>query len=112
LPFGNYGDFKVTGVLKDLREKSHMKFDALFSFTTLNSLGNKDKIGTDFNSWKSFSRNYTYLLLENKDYEPDLAAQLPNVTKRIFPESETERLGLKLQPLLKINLGLNLIKTG
>ena len=102
------GDFTVTGVLKKMDQKSHFRFGALVSFSTVISLENSGIFDTDITSWSSFKRFHTYVLLKN---EADLSIfenQLPQITNSIFPDTEKGRFGLKLQPLMAINLGINL----
>lgn len=102
------GDFTVTGVLKKMDQKSHFRFRALVSYSTAASLENSGIFDTDMTNWSSFKRYYTYVLLKN---EAELAAfekQLPQITSSIFPDTEQGRFGLKLQPLMAINLGINL----
>lgn len=108
LTFEKLGDFTVTGVLKDLEKKSHFRFDALFSFATVSSLEKSGVLVTDMNSWSSFERYYTYVLLRNKDDQALFKEQLSEIASVIFPEPENERFGFELQPLLEINLGINL----
>jgi putative ABC transport system permease protein len=108
LTFEKLGDFTVTGVLKKSDQKSHFRFEALASFATVQSLERNGIFDTDMNSWSSFQRYYTYVLLNQKTDLSLLGKQLPQITNSIFPEPENARLGLKLQPLLEINLGINL----
>ena len=108
LTMENLGDFMVTGVLRDSDQKSHFQFDALVSFATLPALENRGVIKENLNSWSSFSRYYTYVLLRDEDDQSLLEGQLPAVANTLVPEHERERFGFKLQPLLKINLGINL----
>jgi len=108
LTLENLGDFMVTGVLRDLDQKSHFRFDALVSFATLPSLENKGVIKESVNSWSSFNRYYTYILLRDEDDHFVLKEQLPAIANTLVPEQERERFGFKLQPLSKINLGINL----
>ncbi|HEX9972708.1 MAG TPA: ABC transporter permease, partial [bacterium] len=102
------GDFTVTGVLKKSDQKSHFRFEVLVSFATVQSLESSGIFETDVNSWSSFKRYYTYVLLNQKTDLSLFRKQLPQITSSIFPEPENARLGLKLQPLLEINLGINL----
>ena len=108
LTFENLGDFTVTGVLEDLEKKSHFQFDALFSFATVSSLEKSGVLDTDMNSWSSFDRYYTYVLLRNKDDQSLFKEQLSEIAGVIFPEPEKKRFGFELQSLLEINLGINL----
>ncbi|MFC2168404.1 ABC transporter permease [Acidobacteriota bacterium] len=108
LTFEKLGDFTVTGVLKDLEKKSHLIFDALFSFASLSSLEKTGAVDSDMKSWSSFDRYYTYVLLKNKDDRSLFKEQLSEIAGVIFPEPEKKRFGFELQPLLDINLGINL----
>lgn len=102
------GDFTVTGVLKKNDQKSHFRFGALVSFATVTSLENSGIFDTDMTSWSSFKRYYTYVLLKNESDLATFEKQLPQITTSIFPDTEQGRFGLKLQPLMTINLGINL----
>ena len=108
LTFEKLGDFNVTGVLRGLEKKSHFGFDALFSFATVPSLENSGVLDTDMNDWSSFDRYYTYVLLKNNVDQSVFNEQLTEISNVIFPEPENKRFGFKLQPLLEINLGINL----
>ncbi len=103
------GDFKVTGVLQDTHLKSHFVFDIIASFSTINNLISRKIMENNLDNWKSYHSNFTYLLLNNKSSGKQLEPQLPDLINKIFPENEQKRFGFKLQPLLKINLGVNLI---
>ncbi|MBN2091662.1 ABC transporter permease [candidate division KSB1 bacterium] len=108
LTFEKLGDFTVTGVLKKSDQKSQFRFEALASFATVSSLERSGIFDTDMNSWSSFNRYYTYVLLKQKTDLSLFEKQLPQITNSIFPEPTNARLGLKLQPLMEINLGMNL----
>ncbi len=102
------GDFTVTGVLPDLEMKSHLRFDALFSFSTVSSLENSGVLDSDMNSWSSFEKYYTYVLLENEGDQSIFKEYLTEIGDVIFPEPENERYGFEIQPIFEINLGINL----
>jgi len=102
------GDFTVTGVLEKNDQKSHFRFGILVSFSTATSLENSGIFDTDMTSWSSFKRYYTYVLLKNEADLSTFENQLLQITNSIFPDSENGRFGLKLQPLMAINLGINL----
>lgn len=109
LTLESLGDFKVTGILRDVSQKSHFsRFDALISFSTIHSLENKQAIRSPVNAWSSMSRYYTYVLLENINDRSALERQLPEISNTLVPEQHRERYEFKLQPLSRINLGLNL----
>jgi putative ABC transport system permease protein len=104
----NMGDFLVTGVLEEMNRKSHFRFEALISLSTIPSLESKGIIRDNMNSWSSYNRYYTYVLLKHKEDPAVLHKQLPGIADTIFPAPENERFGFGMQPLLKINLGINL----
>jgi putative ABC transport system permease protein len=108
LTLEDLGDFIVTGVLTETDRKSHFRFDALLSFSSLPSLENKGAIQASLNSWSSFNRYYTYVLLRDEDDRAVLEEKLPAISSTLVPEHERERFGFRLQPLTKINLGINL----
>jgi len=60
-----FGSYTVTGVLQDPPGKSHIKFKALASFSTLPLLKNDKKIDEEYDSWNTIWSNYNYLVLHN-----------------------------------------------
>ncbi len=77
---GNTLPLTVTGVVRDLPENSHVHFDFLISYVTLESLGwgepaNMQDHGGDFNV-------YTYLLLREGYSARELERQLPGFIER------------------------------
>ena len=58
----NY-DFTVTGVLNPPPGDTHIKFDALASFSSLNRLKADGYIEEDFDAWDNLWNNYNYLVL-------------------------------------------------
>ncbi|MXX02396.1 MAG: FtsX-like permease family protein [Gemmatimonadetes bacterium] len=77
---GNTLPLTVTGVVRDLPENSHLRFDFLISYVTLESLGwgepaNMRDHGGDFNI-------YTYLLLREGYSARELEQQLPGFIER------------------------------
>lgn len=92
-------DFKITGILKNLPENSHMQFDALASLTSITS-ENKD-----FNDlWGSNFLN-TYLLLHPHTDVKALEDKLPAFLRRHMDNPETNnRYVLFLQQLAEVHL--------
>ncbi|HSG28107.1 MAG TPA: ABC transporter permease, partial [Candidatus Krumholzibacterium sp.] len=103
------GQFRVTGVMEDPPIKSHIRFDILASFATLDDLASRGLLYYSPDDWNSVHTCYNYLLLEDGSYGPELERQLPVMASRLFPDGERERFGFLVQPLAKINLGWNLI---
>ncbi len=92
-----YGNFVVTGILKDLPVNSHMQFGAIASFATIIS----DK-GTSFlqreEGWRSFENSFVYLrILEGIDPE-NIQYSLNKVAKQQYAKQQI-KLSFKLQAL-------------
>lgn len=95
-----YGDFVVTGILKDLPANSHMQFDAIASYATLKSY--KGAAFTENEEgWKSFLNSYVYLLL-SKDTKPaNIERYLEELARQKYTKQDT-KASFTLQPLHKI----------
>jgi putative ABC transport system permease protein len=91
-------DFKVTGVMQDVPENSHLKFDMLVSFSTLGP--NLDNAWT----WPEF---YNYILLKEGTnaaaVEEKLPAFLDKYLGKIWEEHKF-RSNMYLQPVADIHL--------
>ena len=59
-----YGDFVVTGILKDFPKNSHMRFEALASYTTWATQQDKSFIAEE--SWDNFMNSYVYFIMPPK----------------------------------------------
>ena len=99
--------YVITGILKELPKFSHMKFEALGSFSTLDII---EKTNEGIWEWNSIWSNYVYVLLP-KDGAP---ANLQTNLDRLSDEENSNmtdhntRISLLLQPLGKIALGKDL----
>lgn len=98
----NYRDkeYKITGILADVPEQSHLKFDALVSITTIVAEAK------DFNDrWGGNSLN-TYLLLHANIDIAALEAKFPDYMSRHMPNSPeiNSRYKLFLQKLDQVHL--------
>lgn len=95
----------VSGVLENAPSNSHIQFDFLISFETLNS---PEVIRTRLrNSW-IWNPSWTYLQLATTTRPEDLESQFPDFVKRYFPESRRDRVKLYFQPLTSIHLNSQL----
>lgn len=94
--------FTVTGVFQDLPEKSHMKFDLLYSFEAyVNFTGEESRTAWQ---WDGF---LNYIVLRDGTDPSILAAKLPAfVEQRAGEELQQYNAGMEfnLQPLTKIHL--------
>ena len=92
------GDYKVTGVVETTGLKSHLQFDMLASFATLEARDwGRDQLADE----ASFSRFASYLLLREGATTRTLEATLATLSKRY----NNPQYIFKTQPLTEIALG-------
>ncbi len=92
-------EFKVTGILKDVSENSHLQFDALISITTFTRRDPK------FNEQWGGNFLNTYLLLQPAADIKALEAKFPDFMIRHTGEKDiTKYYTLFLQPLAEVHL--------
>ena len=100
--------FEVTGVFKDLPDNSHIKFDFLFSYQTLNNQSNRESE----TSWGWYDFN-TYVLLEPGTNAKELQAKWDRFLQQTRGEEWNKRNSKQefiLQPMLDIHLGATLLQ--
>jgi putative ABC transport system permease protein len=109
MQWGKDYDFKVTGVMNNVLENSHFTFDAIASYSTLNSILGEEELGI----WFSNSI-YTYLLLQKNANPQELESKLPDWQEKYVGNRARELMGpeadinkfciIKLKPLTDIHL--------
>jgi putative ABC transport system permease protein len=108
----NTYDFRITGVVQDVPRTSHIHFDMLASFESLNVLPIYGGIPYD-----TFDRNglnadvYTYLLLKDGSRPAELEKKIPAFLETYLGRQLAQanvRLNTFLQPLASIHLHSNL----
>ncbi len=99
---------EVTAVLKDLPQNTHLKFDVLFSYSTLFSRGDwaPERYGS---TWERKDM-YTYLKLKKGSSVEQLSAQFPPLFDLYNPElkEQNRRDEIQLQAVTDIHLHSNL----
>ncbi len=108
LTIENKGNFTITGILRNMDEKSHLNFNSLISFSSINSLVTGGLFDDELNDWKYMDQYYTYILINDSDNISRFEQQLPEIENFIIPEDKIERFGFELQNISDINLGKNL----
>ncbi len=98
----NY-DFKVTGVLKEIPGNSFLKFDFVYSFASISSMGT-----TNINNWNVINYETHILLDKNVNYKEFEKKLISLVEKHHSYNSEESKLGYYLQPVKSIHLHSNL----
>ncbi len=90
-------NFKVTGVIEDVPENTHYKFEFLISLSSIKSRIERD-------AWRGFNY-YTYLLLDENANIPEVQEKLPDLTEKYLAEGSS--LVFNLQPVKRIHLYSN-----
>lgn len=97
-------DYEIVGVFKDVPENSHLKFDALFSFSSYIRTSSPEDI-EDMNFWWQ-DNFYSYILLDTQD-PADFESKLPAfIDKKVGKELTSENMSMAfvLQPITGIHL--------
>ena len=99
---------KITGVFKDVPENSHIKFNILISYSTLDHRRNGSARYENAWDYKDF---YTYVQLRAGTNPKIFEENLPAFINRHIPAEKTKitESKLSLQPLAKIHLTSDLI---
>ncbi|MGV3539922.1 MAG: ABC transporter permease [Rufibacter sp.] len=84
-----YGNFLVTGILKDVPENSHMQFGALASFATLVSAKGASFL-VEEGGWTTFDNSYVYLKLGKGATPDNLQQSLNAFAKRKYAKQENK----------------------
>ncbi|MEN8119832.1 MAG: ABC transporter permease, partial [Bacteroidota bacterium] len=93
-------EFEITGIIEDVPQQSHFKFDFLASFNSLNHLLRNEKI---LHGWV-WNPCWTYLLLKDEQQAEKLAAQFPEFMEKYLKIGKKDSYSLYLQSLTDIHL--------
>lgn len=96
----DYFEFEVKGIMKDVKQQSHFKFDFLASFNSLPYVFKNEKV---MQGW-IWNPCWTYLLLKDGVSADKFAAEFQNFYKQHLNINEGENFQLFLQPLTEIHL--------
>jgi ABC-type antimicrobial peptide transport system permease subunit len=100
-------NYVITGVMKDIPKLSHLRFESLASFSTV-ELQKPDTDG-GFMSWGSMYMNYVYMVLQ-KDSDPSvLQTSLDKISAAENKGLADSKISLSLQPLADIAIGKKLV---
>jgi len=103
---GELGDYIVTGVLKDNKEQSHIKFEALASLSSLTRLEEQDSLlSPTVHYWKNRSSGFIYLQLKEGVTVATIEDHMEVINKEVYSEMEDYNHEFKLQALSKISPG-------
>lgn len=103
---GELGDYIITGVLRDNKEKSHIKFEALASISSLLQIEEQDSlISASVNNWRNHFSGWIYLELDQNKSISALEKDLLTINKEIYSEVEDRNIKFSLQALTDISPG-------
>lgn len=97
LELENIVPLKITGIIKDLPQNSHLQFDFAVPFNLYEAWG------TDFSDWKGWPA-YTYIQLADGSSMQQVDKKISNFLNDKIPDNSDE---IYLQPLAKIHLYSN-----
>ncbi|MEJ1236634.1 ABC transporter permease [Chryseolinea sp. T2] len=96
-------DYEVTGILKDVPFFSHIQFESLVSYSSIESRIEKDP---GLTKWSTvWQRNYIYLLLPEGSNKMDIQKQLDGICAAENMHDVEAEIQLSLLPLYDIVLG-------
>jgi putative ABC transport system permease protein len=98
-------DYVVTGVMQDVPKFSHIRFESLASFSTLEIMLKND---AHFLSWQSVWSNYAYILLPERSSTNEMQNYLDAQAKIENDKSDQVKISFDLQPLFSIAIGPDL----
>jgi putative ABC transport system permease protein len=106
LQLGMFGEFEITGVLKNPPRNSHLQFELIAPYQAYEKAFPFDK--SEFDPWVEFRNNYVYLLMpEQHDIAP-LQGYLNSVANEAYATNENFKARFELQPFNDIAPGPDL----
>jgi putative ABC transport system permease protein len=105
---GKLGTYKVTGVIKESENKSHIVAEAYASMASVKSLEAAGIRGNDTETWYNFTSGWVYILLKEGVRANEIQAHLDKIHEAHFsslPTPETVGVTYKLQNLMSISPG-------
>jgi len=100
ITMGDDGDFEITGILKDHPKNSHLQFEAIASYNTLETANHKA-----VDSWTDFRNSYVYTLLPEQHSTQGIEDYLGKVAHDAYATEKKFTAQFELQPLLDIAPG-------
>ncbi len=94
-----YGQFKVTGVLKPIPGKTSLPFKLLASLSTVQSLTKDSILSYSPNNWDNVSSAYTYVLMQKGKTKADLQSMLNKISDRQYPKGFVNQYAFEAQAL-------------
>jgi len=102
LQIDSVGDFMITGIIEQTKNKSHIQFEALVSATTLEAIQTKEDRTITAHDWTNYWGNHVYLLLHENTDLVDVQRALDEISIEKYKDDEERNVSFFLQPLPKI----------
>jgi putative ABC transport system permease protein len=107
LTVGDFGEFEITGLLKDPPKNSHMQFEVLASIRSLEKQTHYLN-AKQMDQWKEFRNSYVYLLLPHAENSRMTEVYLNKVAGEVYKTEENFKANFELQALNSIAPGRDL----
>jgi ABC-type antimicrobial peptide transport system permease subunit len=101
IKMGAHGDFEIKGIIKNYPSNSHLSFEALASYSTL------DAIKTDVpvaKQWSEFNNHYVYMHIGKEANVAKLQAYIDNVANEVYKNTDY-KASFQIQALPDITPG-------
>lgn len=103
---GDLGDYLVTGIIKDNKEQSHIKFEALASLSSLERLEEQDSLlMASVNNWRNRHSGWVYVELNEAASVATVEEHLEQINQEMYAGDEDFQHRFKLQALTEISPG-------
>ncbi|MEQ8627351.1 ABC transporter permease [Ekhidna sp.] len=99
--------YTITGLMSEVPENSHIQFEALASFSTLEK-EHRDNENSTFFTWRSIWMNYVYLLLDEGVTPAQINQNLAEIAAEENAKTDRYTINHKLESLLDIVPGRDL----
>lgn len=109
LSLGGYGEYTVTGVLKEFASKTHFDFQVLGSTTALPALEKAGLISATTEDWNNYYGSYVYFKLKEGRSVEEVEEALATISKKYYAglklETRDKGYDFYLHPLNEITPG-------
>lgn len=99
---GEFGNFNVKGVLKDIPLQSHIQFEVLGSMSSLSLLEQNEIVSRNSDDWTETYSNYCYFKLAEGQHINLIETEFDRIASRQYKRFEDLNMTFEAQPLLSI----------
>lgn len=99
------GEFTITGVMHDIPRRSHMQFELLASFSTVEILEKNEVLWSSLDNWRNYSSSYIYFLLEEGGSTRSIQNEMDQIAAVQYARFTDLDASFRLQALNQIALG-------